>query len=307
LTNFEEIIKVSVVIPTLNRPLDLIAAIESICLQTLTPHELAIIDQSPLNDSKELTSRLMLNFPSIDLIYIHDVSITGLVNAKKVAVENVTGDIVFFLEDDIILEYDYIEQIKNGFVKHPYMIGCSGVITNPPNKGIFYKFLFHLFHRGIFRDIRVSIYGKFNGRNNSLIESNKLSGGVSAWRREVFYSCKFDVKNGFHMFEDIDFSTNVARVYGPRLFINPNARLEHNFSPINRLKLGARERQKLIECITFYKKRVDWPWAKISLIWLLFGMLLDATVCSLRFLSFHPIKGYFTGIQEGLIKKIIHF
>ena len=303
--NIKQISKISVVIPTLNRPIDLITAIESICLQTLMPNELVIVDQSPLNDSKELVVRLMLKFPSIHLLYIHDTCITGLVHAKQVAVDNVTGDLVFFLEDDIFLEHDYIEQMQIGFIKNPNMIGCCGIITNPPYRGFFYKFLFQIFHRGIFKDIRVNIYGKFNGRNNKLIESNMLSGGVSVWKKEVFNSCKFDMINGFHMFEDIDFSTSVANVFGSRLFINPNARLEHYISPINRLKLGAKQRQKLTECLMFYKKRVDWPWAKTSLIWLLLGMMLDACVSSLCSFSVQPIKGYFSGINQGLQKKVM--
>jgi len=305
--NFEKIFKVSIIIPTLNRPHDLTTAIESILSQTLTPDELIIIDQSPLNDSKELVLKLMLKSPDINLVYIHDTSITGLVKAKQVGVKNAIGNIIFFLEDDIILEYDYVEQLKIGFIKYPFMMGCSGIITNPPNKGIFYNFLFHLFHRGIFKDIRIDIYGKYNGRNNNLIASKMLSGGVSAWRKEVFDSCKFDVKNGFHMFEDIDFSTNVDRVFRSSLFINPNARLEHNFSPINRLKFGASQRQKLIECIVYYKKRYDWPWSKTCLIWLVFGMLLDTILYSIRTLSLLPIKGFFLGLKEGLTKKIIHY
>ena len=55
----------------------------------------------------------------------------------------------------------------------------------------------------------------------ALIPSDYISGGLSAYRREVFEAVPFDVENGFFALEDIDFSTRVARAYGSRLYINP--------------------------------------------------------------------------------------
>ncbi len=185
------------------------------------------------------------------------------------------------------------------------MIGCCGVITNPPKVGFLYKFLFKIFHRGIFKDKRIEVHGNFSGYNNNLIESNMLSGGVSAWRREVFDNVEFDVANEFHMFEDIDFSTRVARHFGNRLFINPNARLAHYCSPVNRDVLDIRQRRKVRECFTYYKKRKDWANAAISFYWLLLGMFLEAIFQSFSSVSLKPIKGYLFGLKDGSAKKII--
>jgi GT2 family glycosyltransferase len=132
-----------------------------------------------------------------------------------------------------------------------------------------------------------------------------LSGGLSAWRREVFKVVPFDVLNGFHMFEDIDFSTRVARHFGARLYINPNARLEHHCSPINREILGPRQRRKLTECIVYYKKRRDWPGATFALPWLLLGMLMEAVLQSYSARSLGPLQGYFSGLRDGFTKKVI--
>ena len=107
------------------------------------------------------------------------------------------------------------------------------------------------------------------------------------------------------MFEDIDFSTRVARRYGNRLFINPNARLAHYCSPINRDILDIRQRRKVRECFTYYKKRKDWPGAAISFYWLLLGMLLESIFQSFSSMSFKPIQGYLLGLQDGSAKKII--
>jgi len=295
----------SAVIPTRNRPNDLTKAVASILAQTRLPDELIIVDQSPSDESHTLVSALVSADGPVRLVYIHDPRISGLVDAKRVAAKLADGDIICFLEDDVILETDYIEQLEQGFIDHPEMVGCCGIITNPPHQTVAYETLFRLFHRGIFADSRVSLYGRFSGRGNKLIVSEKLSGGLSAWRRDVFKVVAFDVANGFHMFEDIDFSTRVARHYGPRLYINPNARLEHHFSPVNREVFGPRQRRKLTECIVYYKKRRDWPGATFALPWLLVGMLLEAASQSWSTRSLGPLQGYWAGFRDGFAKKIV--
>ncbi len=293
------------VIPTRNRPGDLAKAVASIRAQTRPPDEFIIVDQSPGDESRILVESLMSGDGRIQLVYIHDPRISGLVEAKRVAAERAGGDIVCFLEDDVILEPDYIERIEQGFSDRPEMVGCCGIVTNPPRQLPGYEFIYHLFHRGIFRDVRVGLYERFNGRGHPLIASDVLSGGMSAWRHEVFSVVPFDVANGFFMMEDIDFSTRVARHFGPRLYINPNARLEHHWSPVNREVLAPRQRRKLTEYIVYYKKRRDWPGTTFALPWLLLGLLLEAAIRSLSARSFGPLQGYFAGMRDGFAKPLV--
>jgi glycosyltransferase involved in cell wall biosynthesis len=296
---------ITTIIPTRNRPKDLAIVINSLCAQSRPPDELIVVDQSVNDLSCRAVNSKLSKFKQIKLIYIHDPNISGLVDAKRVGVNHASTDIVCFLEDDISLEADYIRQIELGFIKQANMIGCCGVITNPPKVNFLYKFLFVMFHRGIFKDNRIDVFGNYSGDGNPLIESDMLSGGTSAWRREVFDKVEFDVANGFHMFEDIDFSTRVAQHYGKRLFINPNARLAHYCSPTNRDVLDIRQRKKVKECFTYYKKRKDWPSAAISFYWLLLGMFLEAIFQSFSSVSLKPIQGYLLGLQDGSAKKII--
>jgi GT2 family glycosyltransferase len=296
---------ITAIIPTLNRPNDLYLAVCSILNQKRLPEELIIVDQSSNDESRLRILPLMEKVFQIKLIYILDNNIRGLVEAKYVASERACGEIFCFLEDDVILEQDYIEQIELGFNHNPKMVGCCGIITNPPNQTLLYEILFNIFHLGIFKDSRVSLYGRFIGRGHNLIACDKLSGGLSAWRREVFKVVTFDRLNGFHMFEDIDFSTRVARYFDNHLYINPNARIEHNSSPINRDSLGAIQRRKLTECIIYYKKRRDWPGATFALPWLLLGMLLETLVKSFLNRSLEPLIGYLVGLRDGFAKTVV--
>ena len=80
-----------------------------------------------------------------------------------------------------------------------------------------------------------------------MIRCDVLSGGLSCWRRRLFEVVEFDTTNGFFMLEDIEFSTRVVRAMGHHLYINPQARLEHHCSPVNRDRHGTRQRRKMIE------------------------------------------------------------
>lgn len=294
--------KISVVIPTKDRSSDLVRAVESVLRQKRCPDELLIIDQSRSDESRIRVLPLITeDDPRLKLIYVYDPSISGLVAAKEVAVKKGDGDIIMFLDDDVVLEEDYVANLAQGFVDHPGMMGACGVVSQVAGTGSLYRWIFHLFHCGIFYDKRVDIHGHTDKNTHQLIQSNYLSGGVSAFRREVFDRVKFDTQNGFFMLEDIDFSTRAAREFGPEhFFINTSARLAHLMSSANRARLADRYQSKLRAFVCFYKKNRDQGGALISLLWLLVGLTLEAVVVSIKSRHLGPISGSIRGLMEGV-------
>lgn len=292
--------RLTAVIPTRNRPADLGKAVASVLAQTRRPDTLMIVDQSPGDESRLAVESLLAGGAPLRLDYVHDTSITGLVDAKRVAAGQADGDVICFLEDDIVLEPDYFEQIERGFVGHPGMMGCCGVVTNLPPLPAFYAALFRLFHRGMFADRRVGIHGHAGGHGRALIASDYLSGGLSAYRREVFEAVPFDIANELFMTEDIDFSTRAVRRFGARFFINPNARLAHHMSPINRAAVGARQRRKAREFFVFYKKRRTGLADDLALAWLLCGLAVEACFAAVRYRRPAALGGFAAGVLDGL-------
>ncbi len=290
---------ISAVIPTKNRPRDLANAVLSILTQSRPPDELLVIDQSADGESRRRVDALFTPAQRTALVYVHDPRIAGLVAAKQAAVARARGDIVCFLEDDVVLETDYLLNIERGFVEDPALLGCSGVVTNLPPLPRYYQRLFHFFHRGIFHDARVGVHGATQGSGLPLIRSNYLSGGLSAYRRAVFEAIPFDVANNLFMLEDIDFSTRAVQRFGEQFCINPNARLEHHMSPLNRAVLGFRQRRKLREFLVFYKKRRHADGAGAALLLLLIGLLLEAAYQAVQARRLSPITGYFLGLWDG--------
>lgn len=292
--------KITAVIPTKNRPIDLERAVKSILHQSTCPSQLLVIDQSDSKISQEVVTRLCTEFPDVRLDYVYDPNITGLVPAKAASIGLSTGDLVCFLEDDVVLERDYFLEIESGFTKQPEMLGCCGVIAHVSKLSLGYVRFFKIFHRGIYRDPRVGVHGFTTGKGHALIPSPTLSGGTSAWRKNVFDVVQFDTLNDFFMLEDIDFSTRAVAVFGNRFFINPNARLDHLASPVNRQSLGQRQRRKLREYIVFYKKRKSWPWALPSLILLLSGLLVESGLKAFQYRSPSVMANFFLGISDGI-------
>lgn len=296
---------ITAAIPTKNRPVDLGHAVASVCAQSRRPDELLVIDQSAEDTSRERVDRVVAAMGAgLELIYVRDPNIPGLVAAKKAAVERARGDIICFLEDDVVLEPDYLSSIERGFIQNPQMKGCCGVVTNLPQLPPFYARLFHFFHRGIFRDPRVGVHGAAKPAGSPLIKSDYLSGGLSAYRREVFDAIAFDAHNDFFMLEDVDFSTRAAQRFGQCFYINTAARLEHRMSPLNRAVLAPRQRRKVREFLVFYKKRRQARGSAGALLLLLAGLLLEAGYQAFEARHPSPIAGYLLGLRDGLRWKV---
>jgi glycosyltransferase involved in cell wall biosynthesis len=294
---------ITVIIPTKNRPKDLLVAVDSIVNQKSLPNQLVIVDQSESPQSESVVKGL-LEKTGIKLTYIYDRSITGLVHAKQVGVSNSIGDIVCFLEDDIELEESYVYEMSNAFEQNPNMMGCCGVVTNLGHLSKYYVYFFHLFHRDIFYDQRVGVHGFTKKIQANLIASRYLSGGTSAFRKIVFDYVLFDLDNNFFMLEDIDFSMRANHTFGDVFYINTKARLAHYMSPVNRAVYQQRYQKKLREFVVFYKKHAHGIKSFIALVWLLIGMLLEALFVSLSNFKLAPIKGYFMGIKDGILWRL---
>jgi glycosyltransferase involved in cell wall biosynthesis len=293
------LLTISAVIPTKNRAADLRLAVQSILDQSHRPDELIIVDQSDTTESRAMVEGLCKGRPGVRLVYVHDRAVTGLVDAKRVGVERATGDIVSFLEDDVVLEPAYFEGVAWAFASRPDCLGCGGVITNPPRTSPVYVALQRIFLRGIFDDPRLDAFAEAARRPDALVPCHVVSGGVSSWRRAVFQAVPFDVANGFHFFEDMEFATRVVRTLGPHLYINPRARLAHYGSPVNRDRNGRRQQRKMAEAITFARKRADWPGATSGIALGSLWWLAEAAWQSVRLMSIGPLVGYVRGVHEG--------
>lgn len=255
----------SFIIPTKNRISDLIKVLKSINKQNVLPNELLIIDQSFNNNELRIKNVIKKN---IKLKYFHEVSIKSLTQAKNFALKKASGDIIFVLEDDIILFKDFIINILRAFRRIKKLKGACGILINE-RISFFKKFLKLLFYRGLFKDLREENWNNLDV--NKVILSDKISGGISAWKKEVFIKNKFDSKNKLHLFEDIDFSVRVNKLWKNSTTIVTASHVEHKWSKINRNNGIKLLKMKIRESYIFYNKnsknllKIDYLLYKYSL------------------------------------------
>ena len=151
--------------------------------------------------------------------------------------------------------------------------------------------------------------GVMHRRNNNafcLIHTDKVSGGISTWRKSVFDSISFDTKNNLHVTEDFDFSTRVARFYGGKesLCICTKAQLWHNYYMAGRPDIGGKQKRKLEEIVVYYRIRQDWDLATFSFVWLLIGLFIESCFLTIVKRSPSVFLGYFVGLRLGFEKTI---
>jgi GT2 family glycosyltransferase len=259
----------SFIIPTKNRIADLIKTIKSINKQNILPNELLIIDQS-FNNCESRIKSVLKN--KIKLKYYHEVAIKSLTQAKNFALKKASGDVIFFLEDDIILSKDFIINILKAFSYKKTLKGVCGILINE-QISFFKKFVKIILYHGLFHDPRLKQWNNLEGKE--IIISDKISGGISAWKKKVFLKITFDSKNKLHLFEDIDFSVRVNKLWKNSTAIITSAQVEHKWSRINRNKDIKLLKMKIKESYIFYNKnskttfKADYLLYKISLFFFL--------------------------------------
>lgn len=108
--------KISVVIPTYNRPDFLLEAARSIAAQTHLNWEVVIVDDgsSPAIPLDQLNSQLGDNV----ILIRHDKS-RGVACAKNAGIESATGEIITLLDDDDLLAPSALEKLDDAFTRRP--------------------------------------------------------------------------------------------------------------------------------------------------------------------------------------------
>lgn len=225
---------ISVIIPTVGRELDLIKAIQSIERNSIKPFEILIIDQGDIKQGRFKNFSLNLK-----LIKINKKSST---QARNIGIELAKGDIISFLDDDIVLKKNYFEEVLESFIKYEKVKIVQGKIINyQSNKKI--DFFWGLFLGP--GSIKKTNYVRKHNFENIFYGSDSDSGEYCMWasgsnmnvRKEVFNYEKFDSKLiRYSSGEDVDFSFRVYKRFGINsILFQPKAQLVHKVIPSGRL------------------------------------------------------------------------
>lgn len=248
------------VIPTKNRVADLCQAIDSMLGQTVPPYEIVIVDSSK---SSELNTILKKRFSTTSVLikYLHTKS--SLTEARNIGVQHSAGDLLFFFDDDVILERNYIEQAINIFMndRKAEIGGAMGDITNlhrdTTSLNALIRRLFFMDHFGDGKFLPSGLPTWVHGERK-VMKTEFLSGCASAYRRRVLNEFVFDEElgrlSGYCYLEDADISYRISRKY--ILMYTPLARLEHHPSSKARVETTLTTKQLVINHSYLFHKNM---------------------------------------------------
>ena len=288
-------LKISIVIPTMDRCAVLAAMLESILSQTVPADEIIIIDQSSNEDTRQLADKYAQE-KAARIIYIQKADITGAAQARNIGMARASGDVIFLFDDDVILEADYIAQTLKIYDKDP-KIGCVGGIITNYNSNSWSYFFKRLFYVGPFTDNRLEIYcNKEMFDKKEYVETSKMGSGVMSLKKKVADTYKFDEHFvGYSFGEDFEYSYRISREY--KLAIAPLARLDHkSLGPKFDIKKHAE--RNICSLSYFYIKNCRGNFIHaLCYLWLCFGLWLIATMVVIKKGDLRHVQGFFSGLR----------
>ncbi|MEG9328941.1 glycosyltransferase [Salinimicrobium catena] len=243
---------ISLIICTYERSKALQRLLKSLQKQSLFPDEVLIIDGSHSDDTQAAIKKIN---PGNLLYFRVDDHHRGLTKQRNFGVKRVSENsrIILFLDDDVILDKGYIEEIIKTYNLYPDALGVGGYITNEVNwiekndtPATYAEFQFDGWRRQLGR--RYSLRKRFNLSPKAnpgfmpesshgypihfLPPSGKVypveyfMGGVASYRAGLFKNLKFSSYfEGYGLYEDMDFCLRASK-HG-NLYVNTKATLTH--------------------------------------------------------------------------------
>jgi glycosyltransferase involved in cell wall biosynthesis len=304
----QEQLSVSLIICTKDRKEILWQTLDSVFQGSCLPDEIIIVDDGALpQDELELTIK-----PHVERFQYIKKDTPGLTISRNLGVEHASGDIVFFLDDDVILDRLYLEKIKEVFAqdKEEKIAGVTGTLKFHYKPGVIPFLRFFCMDGVIPGRILPSGFGVLvrDGDIHQVIDVQWLAGCNMAYRQQVFKEYKFDQSLGRYAWgEDKDFSFRLSKKH--RLVATPNALLTHLKTPsgrIDRVELGYME---IVNPYNFVRKNLHpkfYHW--LALYWAFLGIFLMNIInllSSNQSRSLGQLAGNLHGFMAILTRRVI--
>jgi len=293
----------SVIIPTRNRATDLGRTLPTLLEQTHLPDEIIVVDQSPDDSTRKVVEEFATKVahsqrPMPKFVYLHEPNIVGAGAARNVAISRAGGEVLVFLDDDVLLESDFLKEMLSIYQQNPKVGGVSGVITNYPRPPLPVRLMRRIFRVGPFHDERQPIYWNADRLRDALpFPVRKFGGGVMSLRRSALDKERFDDLYKGAGSEDVDLSWRLSERW--LLVMTPRARLFHI-----RTQLGSARDPWFtyeIKCdyYLFYRLWRKGIKNRLCFAWLNAGYVLLAMSASVKRGSLGPWRALVQGIRFG--------
>ncbi len=294
----------SIIIPTRNRAADLSRTLPTLLEQTIIPEEILIVDQSSDASTRGIVDQFIDQVVASgksnpQFVYLYDPNLGGAGIARNLAIDHANGEILVFLDDDVLLEPDFLEQLLLVYREDSSVGGVSGVITNYPKPPLRQRLLFRIFWTGPFHDERQPIYWNCDRiRQARPLSVRKFGGGVMSLKRAALDGERFDAQYKGAGSEDVDLSWRVSEHWP--LVMTPRARLFHIRTELGRTRDHWFTYQIKCNYYLYYRLWKRGITNRLCFVWLNCGYISMAALASIRRFSLAPWRAMWEGMRSGL-------
>jgi len=251
--------KVSVIVPTLNRRMDLLEFADSLLAQTVRPFEFLVVDAGSVPDMEQAL-RDRLSGSGINLVYRRSAAGTSL--QRNVALDLMQGEFVLLCDDDLLLEPDYLEKSLEAMrLSYEPPVGCVlGTFSSPARPRGWRQAWFRTFRMTQAVEGEQASMSRIGSvrwlvRPSAPVKIPVASGGRTLYRTACFEHERFDeFLPGYTMNEDVELSYRIAKKW--TIVQTPHAQCFHKRSGEARVDHGDRVGRLIYSQFYFFKKHV---------------------------------------------------
>tara|TARA_B100001175_G_C19503364_1_gene639474 strand:- start:1089 stop:1964 length:876 start_codon:yes stop_codon:yes gene_type:complete len=204
--------KFTVVVCTYKREKLLKRCLIKILNNNFKPSKIVIIDQNIDKKSLNLSRQIFKKYKFNQFNIVKNVKKIGLTKSKNISLNYIKTKYVVFLDDDILINKNFFENLINLIFKKKAH-GVCGVITNFKKNKI-KNFFYYLTNYGAYKDNRYYFqnYKDYLQKKIYYKKIKSLPGGITCFDTNIFNKIKFDEKYITHNYEDVDFSIRLKKL-----------------------------------------------------------------------------------------------
>jgi GT2 family glycosyltransferase len=199
---------ISVVVPVHNAPASLERCLRALTDSDYTDFEIIVVDDCSTDDSAAVARRFPLRLVSLK------GKPFGPAYARNRGAEAAAGDIVCFVDSDVLVHKDTMRIIAQTFVLHPDYAAVFGSYDQNPGEGDFLSQYKNLVHHFVHQQAKA--------------DASTFWSGCGAMRRGVFHEMRgFDAgKYPRPSIEDIDLGCRLTKA-GYKIYVNKEVQVTH--------------------------------------------------------------------------------
>lgn len=119
--------KITVVIPTYNRPEGIERVLESLTTQKFQDFEVVVVEDGS-GVGEEIVARFKKRLPSVRYFWQENA---GPAKARNKGIKEAQAEVIAFTDDDMRLPADWLSKLVDGFKRYPQVAGVGGYMRAP--------------------------------------------------------------------------------------------------------------------------------------------------------------------------------